>query len=402
MLKLQLNYGFKLIDDYETYYRVKAIINNYIAYMKQVNGNQDIETGKLDMAEDEIRTTFQKQGINAIKEILDQQYIKEMSINDEAIKLEQDKYKQNNDTYNLNIEEIFESDIAENIKIVLVNAKLNDKDLQMMIKLDKSNNTYSIFLGDYIEKYNYNQNMKKEDININTNTIEANSYNSKIKINATETYIVSQYFSEYRTKMINDTKKAYELLNEKYRQQKYGSYEKFEEYIKNNQENILYASIDKYQITEHDGAKEYVCVDTNGKYYIFMESNLTNYEVVLDTYTIDLPEFLEKYNKNSDEIKCGMNIQKLFDAINDGDYSYVYSKLDSTFKQNNFSNEEAFKRYAETYLKNKELKFEKCEKDGQIYIYNITLTEDNQNTETKNFIMKLLENTDFVFSFNVE
>ena len=55
-----------------------------------------------------------------------------------------------------------------------------------------------------------------------------------------------------------------------------------------------------------------------------MESNITNYEVVLDTYTIDLPEFLEKYNKNSDEIKCGMNIQKLFDAINDEDYSYVY------------------------------------------------------------------------------
>lgn len=402
MLKLLVNHGFTVIDDYETYYRTKAIINNYIVYVKQVNGDQKIETGKLSETEEEIRETLQEQGITAIKNMLDQQYIKEMSINDETLKLEQNKYKQNNDIYNLNIKEIFETDIVENISIVLVNAELNNKDLKMIIKLDKLNNTYSIFLKDYMEKFNYNQNMNKKDINISTEPIKANSYNSKIKINATETYILSQYFSEYRTKMINDTKKAYELLNKEYREQKYGSYEKFEEYIKNSQENILYASIDKYQVTEHEGIKEYICVDTNGKYYIFMENDITNYEVVLDTYTIDLPDFLEKYNNYSDDKKCGMNIQKIFDAVNDGDYNYVYNKLDDTFKQNNFRNEESFKRYAEKYLKNNQLKYDKCEKSGDLYIYDVTIIENNNNTIQKTFIMKLLEGTDFVFSFNVE
>lgn len=394
--------GLTQINDYETYYKAKAILNKYIVYVKQINGDEKIETGKLNMTENEIKATLQEQGIEALKKILDKQYLEEMSISDENLIAKQNKYKNNDETYNLNIENIFKIDLDENITIILTNAKLNNKDFKTLIKLDKLNDTYSIFLDDFMEKYNYGKDMSKQDININTNSIDENSFNSKIKVNTTETNIVSQYFVEYKGKMINDTKVAYELLNEEYRQKKYGSYENFENYVKNNEKKILYSSIDKYQITENDGIKKYVCLDKEGRYYIFIEKDITHYEVVLDTYTIDLPEFLEKYNNNEDEIKCGMNIQRIFDAINDEDYSYAYKKLDDTFKQNNFSNKETFEKYAEIYLKDKKLKFEKCEKNGQIYIYNITLTEDNQNTETKTIIMKLLEGTDFVFSFNLK
>lgn len=394
--------GFTQINDYETYYKAKAILNKYIVYVRQINGDEKIETGKLDMTEDEIKATLQEQGIKALKELLDKQYLEEMFISDEELKLKQNKYENNDETYNLNIEDIFKMDLDENITIILTNAKLNNEDFKTLIKLDKLNDTYSIFLDDFMEKYDYSKDMSKQDINITTEAIDENSFNSKIKVNTTETNIVSQYFVEYKGKMVNDTKVAYELLNEEYRQKKYGSYENFENYVKNNEKKILYSSIDKYQVTENDGIKKYICVDKEGKYYIFIEKDITHYEVILDTYTIDLPEFLQKYNNNEDEIKCGMNIQKLFDAINDEDYSYAYNKLDDTFKQNNFSNEETFRKYAEIYLKNKELKFEKCEENGQIYIYDITLTEENQNTETKTIVMKLLEGTDFVFSFNIK
>lgn len=50
-----------------------------------------------------------------------------------------------------------------------------------------------------------------------------------------------------------------------------------------------------------------------------------NFTVILDTYTIDLPEFTEKYTKASDEEKVLLNIQKGFTAINDKDYRYVYN-----------------------------------------------------------------------------
>mgnify|MGYP000081844256 CR=1 FL=1 len=46
-------------------------------------------------------------------------------------------------------------------------------------------------------------------------------------------------------------------------------------------------------------------------------------------------EFIEKYNSANEKTKVGLNIQKVFDAINNEDYEYVYNKLDNTFKQTN-------------------------------------------------------------------
>ena len=392
--------AFKEIDDYETYFKVKSILNEYIVYIRQVNGDEKIEIGRIQRTEEEARAMFQQQGIDAIKKMLAKQYLQEMSINEEKITSKQNKYKINNENYNLNINNVYETDLNENTTIILVDAKLNKQELQMLIKLDNNNNTYSIYLDDFIEKYNYNKDMNKKDININTEAIEANSFNSKIKVNTTETNIMSEYFVEYKSKMLNDTETAYELLNKEYKQKKYGSHENFENYIRNNKERLKYSSIEKYQVTENNGIKNYVCVDKDGKYYIFVEKDITHYEVILDTYTIDLPEFLEKYNNNDDEIKCGLNIQKLFDAINDEDYNYTYNKLDNTFKQNNFSNMQSFELYAKQYLKNKQIKHTKCEKNGEIYIYAITLIDNNQNSEEKTFVMKLLEGTNFVFSFS--
>lgn len=378
--------------------------------MKQINGDTYIETGKLNMTEEEIRTSLQKEGIISIKGILDKQYIEYLSYTDNMIMSEQNKYKQNgnykkNIIYDLDIEDLVQTFIGEKLTIVLVDSKLNNKDFNMIIKLDSLNNTYSIFLEDYIKKYNYTKDMNKRDININTDSIEINDYNSHIKVNTSESYIISQYFSEYRMKMLNDTKDAYELLDTSYRKEKYGSYEEFKNYVDNNKDDIQYASINKYQVSEYNGVKEYICVDQNGKYYIFMEKDITDYNVVLDTYTIDLPDFTEKYNNNSNEIKCGMNIQKVFDAINDKDYNYVYNKLDDNFRSTNFSNKKSFKEYAEKYFANNQLVYESCKKSGDLYIYDVTVTEgteSNKNAVRKNFVMQLLEGTDFVMSFNIK
>ena len=126
--------------------------------------------------------------------------------------------------------------------------------------------------------------------------------------------------------MLNDTKIAYQKLDSEYAEKKFGQYSNFESYVNNNKNNIIVASIDKYQVVENKNGKEYVCVDENGKYYIFMEEEVGKYSVVLDTYTIDLPEFIEKYNSANEKTKVGLNIQKVFDAINNEDYETIYCK----------------------------------------------------------------------------
>ena len=145
-------------------------------------------------------------------------------------------------------------------------------------------------------------------------------------------------------------------------------------------------------------------IDPNNKYYIFNETAVMDYTLMLDTYTIDLPEFTEKYENNSNVIKAGLNIQKVFDAINDKDYKYFYNKLDSTFRQNNFPTEESFKDYVEKNFSNNQLVYDNGKESGDLYIYDVTVsegTESNKQAVKKTFIVKLLEGTDFVMSFNV-
>ena len=130
-----------------------------------------------------------------------------------------------------------------------------------------------------------------------------------------------------------------------------------------------------------------------------------NYTVLLDTYTIDIPEFTEKYNKSNNSEKAGMNVQKILDSLNDKDYKYAYSKLDETFKQNNFKTLEEFTTYwnKNTYEHNT-MTFDNYQNSGDLHIYTVTIKDkDNEASPaiTKNFIVKLTEGTDFVMSFNI-
>ena len=394
--------SFEEIKDYKTYFSVKEVINNYITYMKQINGDEYVDTSRLNMTKAEIAEAMQEDGLDAIKSILDDDYKKNVS--DNSIIQIQNQYKQNGTydkevTYSLNIDNVYECQLTNNIIITLVEARLKGKELNVLVKFDNKNNTYSMFLDDYVSKYNYNKNMDKKDFNISKNEIIKNSYNNNIKVDDSEVYVITQYFSDFRMKMLNDTEVAYRELDSDYAQKKFGDYSNFQNYINENKESITYAGINKYQVVENSDNKEYICIDENGKYYIFVESGIGKYTVVLDTYTIDLPEFLTKYNSSNERIKVGMNIQKVFDAINDKDYEFVYNKLDSSFKQNNFKTLSEFKDYAEKNFVGKQLKYGECQQQGSIYVFNITIT-DGTNQTGKNVIMKLLDGTDFVMSFN--
>ena len=394
--------SFEEIKDYKTYFSVKEVINNYITYMKQINGDEYVDTSRLNMTKAEVAEAMQEDGLDAIKSILDDDYKKNVS--DNSIIQIQNQYKQNGTydkevTYSLNIDNVYECQLTNNIIITLAEAKLNGKELNVLVKFDNKNNTYSMFLDDYVSKYNYNKNMDKKDFNISKNEIIKNSYNNNIKVDDSEVYVITQYFSDFRMKMLNDTEVAYRELDSDYAQKKFGDYSNFQNYINENKESITYAGINKYQVVEDSDNKEYICIDENGKYYIFVESGIGKYTVVLDTYTIDLPEFLTKYNSSNERIKVGMNIQKVFDAINDKDYEFVYNKLDSSFKQNNFKTLSEFKDYAEKNFVGKQLKYDECQQQGSIYVFNITIT-DGTNQTGKNVIMKLLDGTDFVMSFN--
>ena len=51
---------------------------------------------------------------------------------------------------------------------------------------------------------------------------------------------------------------------------------------------------------------------------------------------------------------------------------------------------------------NKDIEYDNCKNEGELYFLNVKIVDKNTNkANNKTFVMKLLDGTDFVMSFNV-
>lgn len=310
-------------------------------------------------------------------------------------------------TNRVNINKMYVIKKRTNVETYLVDGYLLDETTKSIDKfdilanIDVINGTFTIVPNDYVET-KYSSIKIGEDLNFNApDTIELNDANKYSFKNISDEDYILDVFGKLRNELLYNPEEAYNDLNEEYRQKKFNSIEEFKEFAKGKTRELVIAQVTTYQKTKYDNYTQFVCGTNSGKYYIINEKSLLDYEYILDMYTIDLPQFIEKYNAASADEKAGMNIQKVIDAINDSDYHYVYSKLDETFKKSNFSSEDAFKKYAEQNFGNKQLEYESSKQEGDLYISDITIKENETSIAQKKIIMKLLDGTDFVMSFNI-
>ena len=99
-----------------------------------------------------------------------------------------------------------------------------------------------------------------------------------------------------------------------------------------------------------------------------------------------------------------MQVDRIRQAIDAQDYHFVYSKLAESFKQNYFKAEAALENYIKnTFVDKNKFTYLQLEKQGDNYIYTVQITnEDETKLLAKTFVVQLLDEGDFVFSFSVE
>jgi len=236
--------------------------------------------------------------------------------------------------------------------------------------------------------------------------IENLEYNSIEYIHVTDKQMAQKYFTNYIQLITNNSKQAYTLLEEKYQTIKFNTYEMYNEYIKNNISYLKQATLKSISIKDDNSHKVYTCKDQYGNVYVFKETTVMEYTVQLDDYTLENETFNEKYKQVQERDKGILNIDKFFKMINMQDYASAYALLDENFKQNYFKTQTDF----ENYMKNKVFRYNKVDykeysnKITDIYTYKIVLTDitgESQNEVEFNIIIKLLEGTNFVMSFQV-
>lgn len=248
-------------------------------------------------------------------------------------------------------------------------------------------------------EYYYKQENKSNRLEIKATTIES---------------ILQSYLDEYKYNALNFPIDAYNSLDKEFREMRFGSLEKYIEFVNENKEQIKNITLDKYSEYNKDNYKEYICLDKNNKYYIFYIYSPGNYSLFLDNYTVDLPEFTEQYSNASDQRKVALNITKINSAINNQDYKYVYSKLADSFKNNYFENEDKLREYIINNLyKKSTLQLLDFAREGNYYTYKIRVIKEyeegeeipfgkNEPSKNVNIVMQLKEGTDFVMSFSID
>lgn len=267
-----------------------------------------------------------------------------------------------------------------------------------LVTLDVSNLTFSVTPKEV---------SKLEDINLETGETEIKENDNNIfdYYRITKEELIRKYLANYKENVQYDVETAYNLINKEYSEKRFGSLDSFRTYTELNEQEIRGSLLDQYTIKEYDDYIQYICIDQNRNYYIINETAVMQYDIILDTYTLDLPEFLTKYNQTNNQGKVALNIQKFVDSINAKDYNYAYSKLADGFKNTNFPSLESFENYIKGTLYNKnEVEYMMFSEEADLYTYKISIMnaeETSGKPMEKTIIMKLGEGTEFVLSFDV-
>ena len=312
-------------------------------------------------------------------------------------------------TYNENITIFIEGIKAQNNdninKYLIYGLIINKKNeiidrIFMYLSLDSKNQTFSIE-----PILNKQTDIDKEKINISENEIERNTNNRYIKKSIDNEDTVSKLMSRF-VKLINiDAEIGYNHLDSEYRNKKFGNIDKYKEYIKENYDRLNLAKVNQYKVNDYEEYTQYICLDNKGCYYIFnYDKEKCNYYILLDTYTTEIQELKDKYEKSKNAEKISMNVAKFIEALNLKDYDYIYSKLDKVFANNNYENVEKMKEFFENNLyKYNEIYSYEYKEDNGVYIFDLQIAnKENERDLNKKItiVIKLVDNSDYVMSFS--
>lgn len=379
------------VTDRNNYYMVENCVNKFYSYCASIYENKNPE-------EEDVIKTYN---------LLDEQYINFKNITQENLSTILLPINESA----VNIYDMYVSNQNEYISVYIVKGILREvtsKELTnftIMVKIDKQNGTFSVLLQDYIEEKHKDTNVGSNLTIESVNNIEKNKNNIYVLEEITNKTYILDLFARYKEEVLYNTELAYESLEEEYKTYKFGTLGKFKEYAEKNKDRHSNMELEQFKVSEEEGDKQYIGIDKDGYYYIFREIELMKYELILDTYTVDLPEFLEKYNAASTVDRVGYNIQKVLDAINCKDYEYVYNKLDLEFKAVNYVTIENFeKAIKDNLFERNEVKKVSSFNEGSTYAFKLTITDVKDNTKEQDMIviMQLGEGTNFIMSFSFE
>lgn len=390
------------VKDRDEYYMVKTILNKYFNTINLLDADLNTIGVMYETKEEEERLIeeYTNIGIEQLQQLLDKEAIHSLNLDKDNIKEAFIKYKNTN----YSIEKIYIVQKNINTNLYYIKGQLDYKtEFNVVVKTDSYTNTFSIYPSQYLEFKNYHHSNIETDFNIEgIEYIEKNNNNSYEKNVITDLVMAQYYLYDYGYLVSNYPEEAYKLLDEEYKNIRFPTFEEYNTYIKQSNKNNSLLKIKNYSIEETEEATIFTCIDEYGDTYIFKDKDIMNYKLQLDGYTLKNEEYDSKLKK---EEKVKYNIRQIISMINMQDYKSVYDILDINFRQNNFATLSKLEEYIKTnFYHHNEVAFKAHNKDMEpTYVYNVNIKNIENKEENRDikFVIKLLEGTDFVMSFEI-
>lgn len=269
-----------------------------------------------------------------------------------------------------------------------------------VVSVDKRNTSFCITPIDF-EKYQDVDEIPLDGKDENIGSNKNNYFSFSIM---EENDIAQKYFTYYKSMMLENPEAAYEMLEEEYRNKRFGSLDEFKNYVTKNAEEIESYLAKEYEVNVLEDATEYVCQDQYKHSYIFKVSAVMQFQVKLDTYTIESEETKQKYQMANERRKVEMNVDKWIQMLNHRDYKAAYQVLDESFKSKHFQDLNRFEEYMRSrFPLYYGITLSDFSNEAGVYIQKILMTDITAKMKAplhENIIMKLTDEG-FVMSFRI-
>lgn len=342
-----------------------------------INNTQKIETQEI--SDDErIRVANvvvnYVDSINNKKEIVNNIIAPECSNTEEKLK-----------SWSLNNISKYEDDT--DISLYYVDYVYNGTQKKLVVKLDKVDNTYSIYTNDYIAKNGVST--------IPKTLIEKNDNNNFLYIEDNTYHRVLIYMQNYLMITEADLKASIELLDANY----YSTFKSEEEY--SQMVDTIKEAITTEVISEFSKENNIISFKIGNKADIqIIENEFMDYTLILDSYRLKKKE----YSNLSNEKKAEKIVNDFVEMIKIGDYESLYGILNEKFRNNNYDSIEALKDKMTNEIGN--INRYSVKKIGNSiskqYQYQINISNFNEQNKTIDLIVILIDNEDFEISFSIK
>lgn len=339
--------------------------------------------------------------------LLDDEYVESNKITENNIIKYKKRYDENINVITNKLDKI-DWDYNKNLYIyngtIFSSEYKTIQDIDIILKVDYIEKTYSIipdknFYDEYIN------NKEQVDLKEKIGNITNKTYNVFEYTTTGNEYMARKYFNMYKQYMIYNPELAYTLLEEEYKQKRFGTLENFLAYVNEYKTDIISIELIEYKVMNKEDYTEYIGKDNVGNYYIFKEKEIMQYTVQLDSYTIESENFKSTYNEANTQNRVMLNIDKYIKMLNNRDYKNAYNLLDLTFRNNNYPTEQQFKNFCNEKLPSKyEVSFIEFIEQANVSMQKIELKDivNRGNKINMTIIIKLEEdNTNFIMSFTI-